>query len=196
MPSAERQYDVAIVGASIAGATAAILFSRLGLRIALIERNPELNAYKRLCTHFILASAVPTIRRLDLAAPIERAGAIRNSAEFWTRWGWIRPPRGADSPCGYSIRREKLDPLLRQIAINSPGVEYFPGEAADSLIVQDGRIAGVGLRRADGGGRELNVRLVVGADGKNSAVGRLSGLPCRSEEHTSELQSHVNLVCR
>src|SRR6266571_3356680 len=26
--------------------------------------------------------------------------------------------------------------------------------------------------------------------------GAVSGLPARSEEHTSELQSHVNLVCR
>ena len=36
------EYDVIIVGASVAGNTAAILFAREGLRVALIERNHDL----------------------------------------------------------------------------------------------------------------------------------------------------------
>jgi 2-polyprenyl-6-methoxyphenol hydroxylase-like FAD-dependent oxidoreductase len=179
MSSSKDRYDVAIVGASIAGCSAAILFSRQGLRVALIERNPDINAYKRFCTHFILASAVPTIQRLGLAERIERAGAIRNGAEFWTQWGWIRPPHSLESPRpqGYSIRREKLDPILREMAVNSPGVEYLSGVAARSLITENGCVTGVTLESASGAVRELGARLIVGADGRNSVVGRLSSLP-------------------
>jgi 2-polyprenyl-6-methoxyphenol hydroxylase-like FAD-dependent oxidoreductase len=46
MPN-DPQYDVAIVGASIAGCTAAIFFARNGARVALIERDPDPAAYKK-----------------------------------------------------------------------------------------------------------------------------------------------------
>ncbi len=69
MPN-DPQYDVAIVGASIAGCTAAIFFARNGARVALIERDPDPAAYKKICTHLILPSATPTIERLGLADAI------------------------------------------------------------------------------------------------------------------------------
>lgn len=52
-----RSYDVAVVGASIAGCTAARLYAQRGARVALIERRPSLDAYKTVCTHFIQSSA-------------------------------------------------------------------------------------------------------------------------------------------
>jgi 2-polyprenyl-6-methoxyphenol hydroxylase-like FAD-dependent oxidoreductase len=58
-------YDVAMVGASIAGCAAATLFARRGARVALIERRSDPDAYKTLCTHFIQPSAVPTMERRD-----------------------------------------------------------------------------------------------------------------------------------
>ena len=77
-------YDVAIVGASIAGCTAATLYARAGLKIALIERDSSLDAYKKPCTHYIQASATPTIQRLGLAERIEAAGGMRNCIDLWT----------------------------------------------------------------------------------------------------------------
>ena len=68
------EYDVAIVGASIAGCTAAILFARNDARVALIERDPNPAAYKKICTHFIQPSATPTIERLGSPSqmPLDR----------------------------------------------------------------------------------------------------------------------------
>ena len=74
----EKEYDVAVVGAGIAGCTAAALFARRGASVALIDRHSDPNAYKVLCTHFIQPSVVPTIERLGLASSIEEAGGIRN----------------------------------------------------------------------------------------------------------------------
>jgi flavin-dependent dehydrogenase len=49
----ETDYDVAVVGASIGGCTAAILFARRGARVALIESHGDPAAYKHSCTHMI-----------------------------------------------------------------------------------------------------------------------------------------------
>src|SRR5690242_20898039 len=57
-------------------------------------------------------------------------------------------------------------------------------------------VRGARGRHVDGarGARHDGARSAVGASGRREHAAR-SALP-RSEEHTSELQSHVNLVCR
>lgn len=170
-----KEYDVAVVGASIAGCTAATLFAREGASVALIERHSEPDAYKALCTHFIQPSAVPTIERLGLAPLIEEAGGVRNGIEMWTRWGWLSPPE--DVSHGYNIRRQTLDPMLRRLAAGTPGVEYMPGRSARSLIEEGGRVAGVEVRDRAGTSRDIPARLVVAADGRNSRIAKLAGGP-------------------
>ena len=54
MPHNETDYDVAIVGASIAGCTAAMLFGRAGLRVALLERNRRRESHKAMCGPVLL----------------------------------------------------------------------------------------------------------------------------------------------
>src|SRR5829696_1049797 len=119
--SVER-YDVAVVGASIGGCTAARLFAQRGARVALIERRADPQAHKTACTHYIQSSATPTIERLGLAPRLEERGAVHNSIDLWTRHsGWIVAPPGA--PFGYSVTRRKLDPILRELAAGTPGVD-------------------------------------------------------------------------
>ncbi len=171
-----KTYDVAVVGASIAGCTAAILLAREGANVALIERHPDPNAYKALCTHFIQPSAVPTMERLGLLPLMEEAGAVPNEIDVWTRWGWIRAPKNL--PHGYNIRREVLDPMLRRLAIQTPGVTFMPGQTVHRLLGEGGngagRIIGVGVRDRSGGVRNIPARLVVAADGRDSKVARLA----------------------
>ncbi len=137
MSLGKLDYDVVIVGAGIAGCAAATLFGRGRLKVALIERKADPEDYKKICTHFIQASATPVIQRLGLDHMIEAAGGIRNGAEIWTRWGWIRGSlEGGRYPLyGYNIRRQKLDPMLRSIAASTPGVDFMPGLAAVNLVL-------------------------------------------------------------
>jgi menaquinone-9 beta-reductase len=166
-------HDVAVVGASLAGCTAATLLARAGLRVALIERHRDLGAFKPLCTHHVMACATPTLRRLGLDGEIEAAGGIRNAVDGYTPWGWVTSPPGV--PHGYSIRREKLDPLCRRLAAETPGVELLSGHRATALLDRDGTVDGVRVRGTDGRQREVRARLVVGADGAHSTVARLAG---------------------
>jgi menaquinone-9 beta-reductase len=179
------EYDVVIVGAGIAGCTAATLYGRHGATVALVESHSDPNAYKTVCTHAIQASATPTIERLGIAASIEAAGGVRNGLELWTRYGWIRPRPDERYPYphfGYSLRREKLDPMLRAIAAETPGVDFMPGLAADEVI-GGGRPAGIRATERDGSAREIRAKLVVAADGRDSRVAKLARVRGRVKPH-------------
>ncbi|MGY1734242.1 NAD(P)/FAD-dependent oxidoreductase [Geodermatophilus sp. SYSU D01045] len=172
--------DVVVVGGSIAGCTVATLLGRAGLRVVVLEAHRDPAAHKRLCTHFIQSSALPTMRRLGLDEPLEAAGAVHNDTDLWTEAGWIRhpSPRPDLPPHGYNVRRQALDPLLRSRTAGTPGVEVRHGVRLRDLLREDGRVVGV---RADAGGEplEIRARLVVGADGRGSRTASLAGLPGR-----------------
>jgi len=184
--SQEHDYDVAVVGASIAGCTVATLLGRAGARVALLERRPDVAAYKTMCTHFIQASATPTIERLGLAGPIEDAGGIRNGIESWTPHGWVRPQLGGDyrhPRYGYDIRREKLDPMLRELAAEAPGVELMLGRTVTALLGSNARPAGVRTVDRERRPEDITARVVIGADGRGSGVARMAGVRARVKPH-------------
>jgi flavin-dependent dehydrogenase len=166
-------YDAVIVGGSLAGCAAGILLGRAGARVAVLEKQPDPNAFKRMCSHFIQASAVPSLERLEMLGPIEAAGGVRSRFQAWTRWGWIKPP-AERAAVSVNIRREVLDPMIREKAAATPGVEMQLGQTVQELIWDGGEIAGVVARDRDGGERRLRARLTIGADGRDSKVAELS----------------------
>ena len=174
-------YDAVIVGASIAGCTAATLYGRYGLRVALVDREASPDYYKKICNHFIQPFAFHTFKRLGMLEPLETAGAIRNSdIRVYTRWGLIHATpksRSKNQQHGYNIRRMKLDPMLRRLATETPGVDFMPGMTARQLLTDDGRFTGVVVDSKGGQAREIRARMVVGADGRNSRVASASGVP-------------------
>ncbi|MER5203513.1 NAD(P)/FAD-dependent oxidoreductase [Streptomyces sp. NPDC002825] len=182
--SAGPDHDVVISGASLAGCTAAILLARRGARVALLERRSRPGAYKALCTHSITANATPVLRELGLIPALEKAGAVRNEARWYTRWGWIEPRAapGPELPYGYNVRRSTLDPLIRSRAAETLGVDVLLGHKVTGLIEEAGRTVGVRASTPEGE-REIRARLVVGADGKDSAVAGFAGVPTRRHEN-------------
>jgi menaquinone-9 beta-reductase len=179
--SSHEDHDVAIVGASTAGCTAARLFAQRGARVALIERRPAMDAYKTVCTHFIQSSATPTIEKLGLAPLIEAQGAVPNSIDIWTEpSGWILAD--GDAPHGYSITRRKLDPLLRALAAETPGVELIAGWSAVGLLGAE-RPTGVRIENSAHEHRDVRARLVVAADGRDSKLARWAHVPGRVKPH-------------
>lgn len=173
------RYDVIVVGASIAGCTAATFLARDGLKVALLEAHRDENMYKRLCTHFIQSSATPTIERLGLDKELDAAGAVHAHGDLWTSYGWAREPESVPGcpPHSYSVRRAVLDPMLRRMAAAEPNVDLMLGaKVVDLVLDADGRVGGVDVRTADGR-QEIRGRLVVGADGKSSKVAELADLP-------------------
>jgi 2-polyprenyl-6-methoxyphenol hydroxylase-like FAD-dependent oxidoreductase len=175
-------YDVVVIGASLAGCATAIQLGRAGQRVAVVEKQPDPKAFKRMCSHFVQASGVPAIERLGLLEPIEAAGGLRPRMHAWTKWGWIEaPPEQAGR--GLNLRREVLDPMLRSVAAETPGVEMMLGWKAERILRDGEHFAGVGVRNPQGEETELLGQLTVGADGRDSSVVELAGLPEKTLPH-------------
>jgi flavin-dependent dehydrogenase len=181
-------YDVLVVGASIAGCTTATLLARSGARVALLESHTDPSAFKRVCTHYIQPSAGPTIERLGVLGAIRAAGGRDTGGNLWTRYGWISfshesVPSPARDWSGINIRREKLDPLLREMAAATDGVELMLGHTVTSLIRDGERVSGVRARERNGDEREIRAKLVVGADGRDSQVAEMAGIETKLKPH-------------
>jgi menaquinone-9 beta-reductase len=175
-----KDFDVAIVGASIAGCTAAAFLGRQGARVALVESHSAPDAHKVMCTHVFQASCSPTIRRLEIWDDLKRAGARDSGVNIWSRYGWVSPSRAYmdridEDGVGLNIRRQRLDPMLREMAAETDGVELMMGHTATSLLRDGKRVSGVVVRPRDGAERELRAKLVVGADGRSSGIAKLAG---------------------
>ncbi len=179
----QTTYDVVVVGGSVGGCTTAMLLARHGLTVALLERSPDLAHYKKICTHFLQPAALPIIQRLGLDARIEAAGGVPNELEVWTPAGWIRDNGPNKLAQGYNIRRQTLDPLLRELMLATPGIDYFPGTSACELVRgPGGRTAGV-VASGQEGLRIFKAPLVVAADGRASALARMAGIAARQHEN-------------
>jgi menaquinone-9 beta-reductase len=183
-----RDYDVAIVGASIAGCTAATFLGRQGASVALIESHSDPAAFKRMCTHFIQASASPTINRLGLEDALREAHGRQTDTNIWTRYGWISPARESAGPpisewAPWNIRREKLDPIIRELAAGTDGVELLLGHTVNALLRDGGRVTGVKVRERNGEEHEIRAKLVVGADGRDSEMAKLAGAETKLKPH-------------
>ena len=156
-------FDVIVVGSGPAGCTAAIMLGRSGLRVGLLEAHRDVNHYKRLCTHSIRSSALPTIRRLGLDTTFDELGGVHQHEKAWTRFGWAHE-RVKEQEHGYNIRRVTLDPFMRATAAATPGVELMLGARVRELTRSGGRINGV-VADVEGTQRRIGATLVVGADG-------------------------------
>jgi len=83
-----------------------------------------------------------------------------------------------DAPYGYNVTRRTLDPILRKLAAETPGVELLTGWSAVGLH-GGGQPAGVAIEDRGHEHRELNARLVVAADGRDSKLARWARVPGR-----------------
>lgn len=170
-----EDFDVVVVGASLAGCATATLLGREGFRVALVDKHRDASSYKGLCGHYIQSSATPVIERLGLDVLIEAAGGVRNGIDISTTWGLIGSPVPLrDRAYGFSLRRKKLDPLLRGLATELPTVDYRPGLRAVEMSGDGSSAATVSFVSTDGARVRMSGRLVVGADGRNSAVARMA----------------------
>jgi 2-polyprenyl-6-methoxyphenol hydroxylase-like FAD-dependent oxidoreductase len=180
-----------------AGCAAAMLLGREGLKVALLEAHRDVNHYKRLCTHSMRTSVLPTLRRLGLDEVFEDRGAVRQHEDTWTQYGWIRGVRPDWLPShGYNVSRRVMDPIMRTTAAAVPGVELMLGaRVTDLTFDRSGRVDGV-VASIDGSTRRIGAKLVVGADGFSSKVAQLASLPGRSSPTIDSATSRSTATSR
>ena len=155
-------YDVAVVGAGPAGATAALLLARGGKRVALIERE-TLPRYKT-CGGGVVGRAFQVLPD-DVKLPVEHA-CFAAEAHFLESEMSFRVER--DVPIVSMTMRADLDKAIADAAVAS-GAELL---APCALIELKQDADGVDLETTRG---TIRAAWVVGADGVLSTVARKAG---------------------
>jgi len=174
-----NDYDVAIVGGRVAGASTALLLARAGLRVAVLERSRV--GSDTVSTHALMRGGVLQLSRWGVLPDLVAAGtpAIR-STDFHYADGVsfhvsLRRSPGVDAL--YAPRRRLLDRVLIEAAASS-GADVLHGVSVVGLLRDlDGRVLGVRMSRADGREVEVRAGLTIGADGVGSLVAREVGAP-------------------
>ncbi|MEN3280602.1 MAG: hypothetical protein V7607_1742 [Solirubrobacteraceae bacterium] len=170
-------YDVIVVGARVAGASTALLLARHGLKVLAVDRATFPS--DTLSTHQVQVPGVARLRRwgiLDgvLAAGTPPAQAVRFDPGPVVLHGHFPDFDGASAV--YSPRRTILDKLLVDAA-RAAGAEVRERFAVDELVFDGERVAGIRGREAGGRAATEAARLVVGADGRHSAVAKAVAAP-------------------
>jgi menaquinone-9 beta-reductase len=174
MDTTADRYDVVIVGASLAGCTAATLYGRAGLRVALLEKHRSAETAKAMCGHFILAGTQPTLDRLGLREPMLAAGGVEGPVAVHIQgWAFTDDP---ELPKPVNLRRATLDPMVRRLAAGTPGVDLLLGHTLTALLTDGQRVVGVRARTTAGDEVTFRAALVVGADGYRSRTAELAGV--------------------
>lgn len=165
-------YDLVVVGARCAGAATAMLASRAGYRVLVLERDTFPS--DKLSTLYIQP---PGVARLDEWGLLDRVTATGcpplPTVNY--RLGEVALSGATASvggvTCAYAPRRHLLDAILAEAAAES-GAEVRFGAKVTGLTEADGRVTGV--RYADGGEATAKAAIVVGADGMRSTVADLA----------------------
>ena len=168
----DMDFDVIIVGARVAGSVLATLLGQQGHRVLLLDKSHFPS--DTLSTHFFRAHALRVFERLGVLDEIQDA-----APHLTTLWNYIDGHVISDSVeapeehLSYFLceRRITLDWILFQRVEREPNVEIHQGATVRELIWQEGRVAGVRWREANGM-NEARARVVIGADGFYSTLAR------------------------
>jgi len=180
-------YDALVIGARCAGAAAAMLMARSGLRVLAIDRG-EYGA-DALSTHALMRAGVLQLHRWGVLPKVVTAGTPSlRTATFHYGNNLVEVAIGSTHGVNalYAPRRTILDQLLVDAA-SEAGAEVRHGHALAGLLRSSGgRVRGAAIRDREGSLIEIQAGLIVGADGMGSTVARLVGASvCRAGRHAS-----------
>ena len=154
-----EHWDILVVGAGPAGSSAALSAVRHGARVLVVERRPVIGIPVQ-CAEYIpalLLSSAPRDRSFVVQAIQGMRTFLPGGEETATR-----------AP-GFTIKRDRFDQALAGVA-EKMGAEIRPSTRA--LFMRDGRIF---LKGRNGRMYAVEAKVVIGADGPHSTVGRWIG---------------------
>jgi flavin-dependent dehydrogenase len=176
MAGKAQTFDVIVVGARVAGASAAMLLARSGLRVLLVDRDRY--GTDRLSTHALMRGSVYLLSEWGVLDRIVEAGTppVRQ-----TRFDYgsdsvtvtIKPTLGVRAL--YAPRRTVLDPVLADAATHAGAEVRFGVTVAGLLRDRTGRVVGIHGWDRSGAAVVARAPLTVGADGVRSVVARETG---------------------
>ncbi|MFC5186772.1 NAD(P)/FAD-dependent oxidoreductase [Actinomadura harenae] len=173
----ELVFDVIVVGARCAGAVTAMLLARAGHKILLLDRAHFPS--DTLSTHYVHQPGLAHLHRWGLLEEVLATGCpTLTSLSFHSpgvRLAGPAPTLGAITG-GCAPRRLVLDHILVRAAVEA-GAEFRPCSNMLDLHWRDGAVAGVVHGTRNRTPQLERASLVIGADGRNSTIARLTRAP-------------------
>jgi 2-octaprenylphenol hydroxylase len=173
-------YDVAVAGSGLVGATLACALAKAGLRVALVEASeplPPLGDAWELRVSAITRASESILRAIDVwdALPRERVGVFREM-HVWDATGsgsvhFDCADIGTDA-LGHIVENGVVQRALDARMADLDTLEVFRPDSVEDLQLERDRVT---LRLGDA---RLHARLVVAADGSRSRVRELAGIGC------------------
>jgi len=185
-----RHWDVVVAGAGPAGSATALLLSRAGMRVLLLDRArfPR----EKPCSEYLSPESTRVLERLgkDVLAAVAAASPARlTGMKVVAPSG--RSVVGRFETFSFALPRTRFDTILLNAA-QTRGVEVRQGVKVEALVYERGAVGGVVARDAGHGTRDtFRARVVVGADGLRSVVARRLGMVHTAGPRRIAFTAHV-----
>jgi len=175
-----RNFDVLIIGAGPAGASAAIALARKGYEVALVDKQPF--PREKLCGDFVNPINWPVFENLSvvervLAQPHGEVSGFRITSYSGAAAETSFTSATQQRTIGLGLRRAHLDLVLVERAAEL-GVSIRLGCRVEGLIKTERE-----WRVALGTEEILRAKLIIGADGRNSWVAQQLGMNSGASTH-------------
>jgi flavin-dependent dehydrogenase len=164
--------DVLICGAGPAGAIAALVLARAGVRVRLLDRArfPR----EKLCGDSLNPGALGILARLGISSAAE--GGVPIAGMIVTGETGVRVTGlYGDGVLGRTLRRAALDAALVNLAAGA-GADVEDGVLVRELVRDGHRVVGIEVAGRDGRPLRLDAPITIAADGAHSRLARSLGL--------------------
>ena len=165
------EYDVVVVGAGPAGLRTSWMLAERGIDVLCVDKKQEIGTPVR-CAEGVSDNVFE-----DLNIPVDEkwiAQHIESALVFSPDGSSIDVTKGH----GFIIERKIFEKYLAEYASVS-GAKIMAKTQAKELIKEDGEIKGIRIKR-DGETKDIKCKMVVGADGVDSKIGKQAGLKTHS----------------
>jgi 2-polyprenyl-6-methoxyphenol hydroxylase-like FAD-dependent oxidoreductase len=167
-----NDYDAIVIGARCGGSPTAMLLSRAGYRVLLVDKATFPS--DTMSTHLLHPPGVAALRRWGLLERLEATGcpAMTTYAFDFGPIGVSGSPRPVSGEArAFAPRRTVLDALLVDAAV-AAGAELREAFPVDEVLFDGGRVCGISGKARGGARVTEHANVVIGADGMHSLVAK------------------------